>query len=113
MRFSRTIASLPFAASMVLLAAAGSAQDGAAPPAAPATAPATPGAKSEAKKPAFPRLALQRVAPEMTFRRPVQVVFEPGVDARMYVLEQAGRVLVIDPQDRDAKEPTVFMDIRP
>ncbi len=113
MRFSRTFAALPFAASMALLAAAGSAQEGAGPPTAPATAPATPAAKAEPRKPVFPRLSLQRVAPEMTFRRPVQVVFEPGVDARMYVLEQAGRVLVIDPQDRDAKEPTVFMDIRP
>ena len=60
----------------------------------------------------IPKIRLQRVAPEMTFRRPVQVVFEPGVDARMYVIEQAGRVLVIDPADRAAKEPKVFMDIR-
>jgi glucose/arabinose dehydrogenase len=42
----------------------------------------------------------------------VQVVFEPGDDRRMYVLEQAGRILRIDPDDRDSKEPTVFLDIK-
>ena len=105
MRLIRLAASLPSVASMAMLAAAAMPQDGAEPGAAPgAVAPA---------KPSFPRISLQRVAPEMTFRRPVQVVFEPGVDARMYVLEQAGRVLVIDPQDRAAKEPAVFLDMRP
>ena len=110
MRINRTLAMLPLAASMALLAAAGSAQDGAAPPAVPAAD--APAAKADGTRRPFPRLSLQRVAPEMTFRRPVQVVFEPGVDARMYVLEQAGRVLVIDPEGRDAKERGVLMDIR-
>jgi glucose/arabinose dehydrogenase len=66
-----------------------------------------PGADSD-----IPRIRLQRIAPQMTFRRPVQVVFEPGDDRRMYVLEQAGRILVIDPEDREAKEPKVFLDIK-
>jgi glucose/arabinose dehydrogenase len=30
----------------------------------------------------------------------------------MYVLEQAGRILVIDPEDREATEPKVFLDIK-
>jgi glucose/arabinose dehydrogenase len=83
---------------------------------APASAPApgapnpkatVPGADSD-----IPRIRLQRIAPQMTFRRPVQVVFEPGDDRRMYVLEQAGRILVIDPEDREATEPKVFLDIK-
>jgi len=72
--------------------------------------PATAGAAAPAK--AMPKLKLQRVAPEIVLRRPVQVVFEPGNDQRMYVLEQPGRVLVLDPADREAKEPKVFLDMR-
>lgn len=79
-------------------------------PASAQEAPAKP-ADAAATQP-MPKLKLQRVAPEMVFRRPVQVAFEPGDDARMYVLEQPGRVLVIDPNDRAAKEPKVFLDIR-
>ena len=72
--------------------------------------PATAGAAAPAK--AMPKLKLQRVAPEIVLRRPVQVVFEPGNDQRMYVLEQPGRVLILDPADREAKEPKVFLDMR-
>ena len=68
-------------------------------------------AQPEARADAFPRLKLQRVAPEIVLRRPVQAVFEPGSDARMYVLEQAGRILVIDPSDREARQGKVFLDI--
>jgi quinoprotein glucose dehydrogenase len=86
------------------------AQDAPAPapaPGAPVPNVTAPGADSD-----IPRIRLQRIAPQMTFRRPVQVVFEPGDDRRMYVLEQAGRILVIDPEDREAKEPKVFLDIK-
>ena len=62
--------------------------------------------------PGFPRLRLQRIVPDMVLRRPVQAVFEPGSDARMYVLEQAGRILVVDPTDRQARESKVFLDIK-
>ena len=72
--------------------------------------PAAAGAAAPAK--AMPKLKLQRVAPEIVLRRPVQVVFEPGNDQRMYVLEQPGRVLILDPADREAKEPKVFLDMR-
>jgi glucose/arabinose dehydrogenase len=86
------------------------AQDAPAPapaPGAPVPNVTAPGADSD-----IPRIRLQRIAPQMTFRRPVQVVFEPGDDRRLYVLEQAGRILVIDPEDREAKEPKVFLDIK-
>lgn len=72
--------------------------------------PAAAGTAASAK--AMPKLKLQRVAPEIVLRRPVQVVFEPGNDQRMYVLEQPGRVLILDPADREAKEPKVFLDMR-
>ena len=63
------------------------------------------------QKATLPKVKLQRVSPEITLRRPIQVVFEPGDSTRMYVLEQPGRILILDPNDRDAKEAKVFMDI--
>ena len=87
------------------------AQDGPAPAVPAADAPKA-SAPVSSKPGSIPRIRLQRIAPEMTLRRPVQVVFEPGDDRRMYVLEQAGRILLIDPDDRDAKEPKVFLDIK-
>ena len=101
------ITCIAVAASLALVAA----QDGPAPAVPVADAPKAP-ATASSKPGSIPRIRLQRIAPEMTFRRPVQVVFEPGDDRRMYVLEQAGRILRIDPDDRDAKEPTVFLDIK-
>ena len=73
--------------------------------------PPAAAAQRAARGDAFPRLKLQRVAPEIVLRRPVQAVFEPGSDARMYVLEQAGHILVIDPSDREARQGKVFLDI--
>lgn len=76
------------------------------------TAPASKQApKAAAPAKPMPKLKFQRVCSEVTLRRPVQVLFEPGNDARMYVLEQPGRVLVLDPADRDAKEAKVFLDM--
>lgn len=78
--------------------------------AAPAPAPAAKDAPRAAKA-ALPKVKLQRVSPGVTLRRPVQVVFEPGDSTRMYVLEQPGRILILNPDDRDAKEGKVFLDI--
>ncbi|MFO0963910.1 MAG: PQQ-dependent sugar dehydrogenase [Phycisphaerales bacterium] len=108
---------VPFATlAATLLAAPALAQSPAAKPAAPAAKPATPAtapaAKPAAPKP-MPQLKLQRVCPEVPLRRPVQVLFEPGNDGRMYVLEQPGRILLLDPSDRDTKEGKVFLDFRP
>jgi len=89
-----------------------SVQDGSAPAGPASDAPKAP-APSASAPAGIPRIRLQRIAPQMTFRRPVQVVFEPGDDRKMYVLEQAGRVLVVDSEDRDSKEPKVFLDIKP
>ena len=71
---------------------------------------AADGGAPAAAKP-MPKLKLTRIAPDIALRRPVQAVFAPGDDKRMFVLEQPGRILVIDPEARDAKEATVFMDI--
>lgn len=87
-----------------VLVAASVAQD-----AVPAPAPAKAG--PHAQKATLPKVKLQRVSPEITLRRPIQVVFEPGNSTRMYVLEQPGRILILDPNDRDAKEAKVFLDI--
>jgi quinoprotein glucose dehydrogenase len=84
-----------------LLVAASVVQDAAPPKAPPRT-----------QKAALPKVKLQRVCPEIALRRPVQVVFEPGDSTRMYVLEQPGRILILDPNDRDSKEAKVFLDIR-
>ena len=114
-------------AALVLLLAAQNAPAAAPPaapaaPAAPATAPATAPAAKPATPPAkpaadanaaFPRLSLSRVMPAMGFTRPIQVVFEPGDSTRMYVVEQQGRVLLVDLSKSDATEPTVVLDIRP
>jgi glucose/arabinose dehydrogenase len=79
---------------------------------APAPAKSPADASAPAKGASMPKLKLQRVSPEVVLRRPIQVVFEPGNDERMYVVEQPGRVLVLDPAARDSKEAPVFMDIR-
>ena len=112
---SRTIAIASLIAATASLAVAALP---AVPPSLAAPAPSSPAVNSPAQtikaaKPTpMPKLKLQRVAPEVVLRRPIQVVFEPASDKRMYVVEQAGRILVIDPADREAKEASVFLDMR-
>lgn len=60
----------------------------------PATAPAAPPAAA-----AIPEISLERVWPDAKFRRPIQVVARPDRDDRLYVVEQAGRVIEMDPSD--------------
>ena len=71
------ITCIAVAASLALVAA----QDGPAPSVTGAGAPKA-SAPTPSKPGSIPRIRLQRIAPEMTFRRPVQVVFEPGDDRR-------------------------------
>ena len=112
---SRTIAiaSLIAATASLAVAALPAAPPSLAAPAPTAPAVSSPAQAIKAAKPApMPKLKLQRVAPEVVLRRPIQVIFEPASDKRMYVVEQAGRILVIDPTDREAKEAPVFLDMR-
>jgi glucose/arabinose dehydrogenase len=52
------------------------------------------------------------VLPKLELRRPVQVVFEPGSDARMYILEQPGRILAVNPDGGESATASVVLDIR-
>jgi glucose/arabinose dehydrogenase len=60
----------------------------------------------------IPRVTFSRVLPELELRRPVQVVFEPGSDEYMYILEQPGRVVRAKPGASDTKAAEVVLDIR-
>ncbi len=80
-------------------------------PPAPAT-PSTPPAPAPAVADSIPKLSLQRVLPELPLLRPVQVVFEPGNDERMYIVEQPGQVLIANPNDAATTEAKIFLDMR-
>ena len=67
----------------------------------PSAAPATP--------PPIPAVSLQRVFPGLTFDHMTGMY--PASDGRMFVLEQAGRVVVFDSRE-DSPRATVFLDIR-
>lgn len=79
--------------------------------AAPPAQPAAPAVGSPAAE-ALPRLSLQRLFPKLELRRPVQVVFEPGNDARLYILEQPGRILAVKPDAGEAETAQTVLDIR-
>jgi glucose/arabinose dehydrogenase len=59
---------------------------------------------------AQPQIALQPVFGESTFDRPLALKQAPGDDTRFYVIEQPGRVLVLDGLSDDT--PDVVLDIR-
>lgn len=89
-------------------------------PAAPTKSAQATVTAAASKSQDIPKISLQRILPGVTLVRPVQVVFEPGNDDRMYVLEQPGRVLMVDPaagaSASDASgavaAPHVALDIR-
>ena len=56
------------------------------------------------------RVGLDRAFPRLDFRKPVLLLQAPG-DARMFVVEQAGRVLAFDDDPAVARAAT-FVDIR-
>lgn len=60
----------------------------------------------------IPDVRLQRVFPSLALKRPLQVVQAPGDDARLFILEQAGRVVVVKRGDREAKRGEEFLDLR-
>lgn len=69
---------------------------------------AAPGCSEPAPDAVFPAVALKEVAAGL--KKPVQVVVPPGEPARLFVVEQAGRVLIVDGR---GGRPQVFLDIRP
>jgi len=73
------------------------------------SAPSAPSADANAL--AVPKIRLQRVWPKAKLIRPVQVVARPDRGDRLYVVEQAGRVIEIDSANPDS-EGRVVLDIK-
>ncbi len=94
------------------LGAGSTAAHAAAPPARSAPAAAPPSAAPSDALPPIPDCRVERILPSLPLKRPLQVVQAPGDDRRLFILEQAGRVLVVDRTDRDAKRAEEFLDIR-
>lgn len=65
---------------------------------------------SQAWSQSQPQIALQPVFGDAKFDRPLALKQAPGDDARFYVIEQPGRVLVLDGLTDDS--PDVVLDIR-
>ncbi len=61
--------------------------------------------------PAIPQVKLKRVWPKLKLRRPIQVISRPDRTDRLYVVEQAGKMIEIDTTNPD-DEGRVVMDIR-
>lgn len=64
-----------------------------------------------------PTGAIPRVRPVKTFknvklRRPVQILARPDEKDNLYVLEQPGRILVLDKAHPEADKAKVFLDLR-
>ena len=60
--------------------------------------------------PAHAQGAFKRVFPQLTFERPLFLAAAPGDATRLYVVEQGGRILVVDP--RQPAKDSVFLDLR-
>jgi glucose/arabinose dehydrogenase len=63
-----------------------------------------------AARAALPAVELIPALPKISFDRPLAVVASPDSSNRLFVVEQAGRILVV-PNSPDAEKPGVFLDI--
>ena len=61
----------------------------------------------------IPRMRPSRAFKDVKLKRPVQILCRPDQPSLLYVLEQPGRIIVLDRERPDMTEPEVFMDIRP
>lgn len=61
----------------------------------------------------IPRMRPVREFENVRLKRPVQIVTRNDEPDRLYVLEQPGRILVLDRSDTASSEAEVFLDIRP
>lgn len=61
-----------------------------------------------AEPPSLPKIELRNAYPKLVVKRPVWMCESP--DGRMFLVEQAGRVLIL-PKDHDSAETNVFLDI--
>lgn len=76
-----------------------------APGSSPSAAPSSPSASG-----AFPAIRLEPVAPKGTFDRPVGMDTRADWPNKLYIVEQAGRILVLD-RERLQDRPSVVLDI--
>ncbi len=59
-----------------------------------------------------PAIQLVRIFPNVELRRPVQVIQAPSEPNNVYVVEQAGRILLLDQNNDQVKSGAVFLDMR-
>lgn len=81
-----------------------------------AAIPAEPVAASPMVAPAtaeIPRMRPMRVFEDVKIKRPIQILVRPDRPDLLYVVEQPGRVVVLDRTRPDMTEPGTFLDIRP
>ena len=61
----------------------------------------------------IPRMRPIRVFKDVKLKRPVHIVSRPDQPELLYVVEQPGRILMLDRTRPDMSDPKVFLDIRP
>jgi len=61
----------------------------------------------------IPRMRPVRVFEDVKLKRPIQIVVRPDRPDLLYVVEQPGRVQVLDRTRPDMTDPATFLDIRP
>lgn len=74
----------------------------------PVDEPAAVSANASAEP--LPQLSLVRAFPKLTFKRPVWISTADDGTNRLFVLEQAGRIMVFE-NDPEVTEATVFLDL--
>ena len=61
----------------------------------------------------IPRMRPMRVFKDVRLKRPIQILVRPDLPDLLYVVEQPGRILMLDRTRPDAAEAATFLDIRP
>ena len=60
----------------------------------------------------IPKIRLLPMWPGVKLRRPIQIVPMPGADKRVFIVEQAGRVVELDPTTPEQVAASEWLDIR-
>ena len=61
----------------------------------------------------IPRMRPMRVFKDIRLKRPIQILVRPDLPDLLYVVEQPGRIRILDRTRPDATEAVTFLDIRP
>ena len=80
----------------------------------PVSAPkrATAPAQVFAEGAPIPKLQWVRMLPELALLRPIQSLQLPTDPTHLYIVEQAGRILMVDANDSGSAAPTIVLDIK-